>query len=65
MACVASTILLRRKRQSQRTERSLKGKRRSGHKAYWLFAMAHDLATNKGTKRNLFPGGLRNLVIQK
>jgi hypothetical protein len=27
--------------------------------------MAHDLATNKGIKRNLFPGGHRNLVIQK
>jgi hypothetical protein len=34
-------------------------------KAYWLFAVAHDRATNKGIKRNLFPGGDRNPVIQK
>jgi hypothetical protein len=34
--------------QSRRTERSLKGQRRPGDKACWLFAVAHDRATNKG-----------------
>ena len=36
-----------------------------GDKACWLFAMAHDRATNNGIKRNLFPGGHRDPVIQK
>jgi hypothetical protein len=47
MACSHVRYSPKFRHQSQRTERSLKGQRRLD-KACWLFAVAHDRATNKG-----------------
>src|SRR4030095_8139604 len=48
MACSRVRYSSKCRHQSRRTERSLKGQRRPGDKACWLFRRGHDRATNNG-----------------